>query len=1124
MNPDDSPSKREQLERAIAAQESLRGVLDEDIVDATIAALRKRLAELEPSPSLEQQRKLATVLFMDVVDSTRLLGELDPEENMAIMDVALQQLAAPVEAHGGQVTRFMGDGYLAVFGLGRARENEPEMAVRAGLEVLKTAQDIAKALEKDWGLSGFKVRVGVNTGLVVTGGVTEAEGTVMGAAVNLAARLESSAPPGRLLISQHTYQHVRGLFDLEPGEAIQAKGFAEPVQAYLVIRAKPHAFRLKTRGVEGVETPMVGREQELAALQQSLEGVVRTRESRFITVVGDAGLGKSRLLDEFERWLELGDQAAMLFKGRATLDTLVLPYALFRDLFAGRFEILDDEAVDSVRKKFVDGFRQALGEVENLERNAHFVGQLLGYDFSDSAYLQEVLDAPRQLHDRAVVYLSEYFKALAERTPVIVFLDDLHWADESSLDILLRLSRELSNQPVFFLALARPSLYERRPSWGNQVSHQRIDLQPLSLADSQRLVAEVLRKVRAVPEVLSDLITRNAEGNPYYLEELIKMLVEDGVIVKSEDVWRVQADRLVAARVPPTLTGVVQARLDALPGDERTVLQQASVVGRVFWDAAVAYIHQEAPADPAKGEPAVIQEIAQQLHGLENRELIFQHGASAFSSAAEFTFKHTILQDVTYESVLKRRRRVYHAMTADWLIAHSGERAGEVSGLIAGHLEKAGRAAQALEYMCRAAEAAAANFATEEAAEFYARALALAPESDLEKRYALYLGRERVLGMLGKREAQDEALASLTSIAEKLGDKHKQIEALIRRAWYAYWLSEFTDAVSAVQKAISLAESAGEQELIGQAYYAWAWSDFQQGDPGSALVHAERALSLARQTGDLMGEGNTHNIMGMINISDGDYYRAQGFLNQFLAIAREIGDKDRQVTALNNLGVTMTLLGNYPAARDYFLQILSIAREISSRVFEGITLANLAWLDSTQGEWASAVKYAEASIKINREVEQIESAAEGLIWLGNARLGLGQPVEASAAYQEAWKIRQEFSKPHRAMEALAGLARAALARGDQQAASERVEQIIAYLSTGGSLEGSWEKLRIYLTCYQVLRSVQDPRAWEILKEAHTLLQEQARRIPDAEARRLFLENVPWHAEIVSQWQATKEIH
>ncbi len=144
---------------------------------------------------------------------------LDPEENMVIMDAALQQLAAPVEAHGGQVTRFMGDGYLAVFGLGRARENEPEMAVRAGLEVLKTAQDIAKALEKDWGLSGFQVRVGVNTGLVVTGGVTEAEGTVMGAAVNLAARLESSAPPGRLLISQHTYQHVRGLFDLEPGEA-----------------------------------------------------------------------------------------------------------------------------------------------------------------------------------------------------------------------------------------------------------------------------------------------------------------------------------------------------------------------------------------------------------------------------------------------------------------------------------------------------------------------------------------------------------------------------------------------------------------------------------------------------------------------------------------------------------------------------------------------------------------------------------------------------------------------------------------------------------------------------------------------------------------------------------------
>ena len=266
MNSEDPIARREQLERAIAAQEGLRGILDDEIVEATIAALRRQLAELNPDPAVEQQRKLVTILFMDVVDSTNLMREFDPEESLAIMDAALQKMAAPVNNYGGRVTRFMGDGFLAVFGLPQARENDPEMAVRAGLGILETARGMARDLETNYQLESFQVRIGVNTGLVVTGGVTEAESTMMGSAVNLAARLESTAPPGGLLISQHTYPHVRGIFDLHPGQSVHMKGFSEPVQVYQVIRAKPHAFRFKTRGIEGVETHMVGRQAELQTL------------------------------------------------------------------------------------------------------------------------------------------------------------------------------------------------------------------------------------------------------------------------------------------------------------------------------------------------------------------------------------------------------------------------------------------------------------------------------------------------------------------------------------------------------------------------------------------------------------------------------------------------------------------------------------------------------------------------------------------------------------------------------------------------------------------------------------------------------------------------------------------
>jgi len=1120
MKPDNPLFKREQLEKAIAAQEALRGSLDDEIVDITIAVLRQQLAELSPDAAVEQQRKQVTILFMDVVSSTRLMRALDPEESLAIMDTALQNMAAPVKVHGGKVTRFMGDGFLAVFGLPKALENDPEMAVRAGLGILETALVIAQDLEEKHHLEGFQVRIGVNTGLVVAGGVTEAESTMMGAAVNLAARLESVAPPGGLLISQYTYQHVRGNFDLDPGKSIRMKGFPEPVQVYQVKRAKPRSFRVKSRGVEGVETPMIGRKEELKALQDSIEAVVHNQNSRFVTVVGEAGVGKSRLLDEFENWLEIQLATIVFFKGRATLDTLDLPNALLRDLFISRFGILDDDPVLVVRKKIVDSFREVLGE-EDYEMKAHFVGQMLGYDFRDSPFLQGVLESPQQLRDRALVYLIDFIKAHAIEKPVAIFMDDIHWANKSSLDILERMSAELSAQRVLFVALARPSLFEHRPSWGSESLQQRLVLQPLSRLESERLLEQVLHKLQDLPDQLCELIIRNAEGNPFYLEELVRMLVEDGVIVKSEPTWRVQPGRLLDLHIPPTLTGVIQARLDRLPTYVHTVLQQASVVGKIFWDAVVSYINREIQSEGVPIESGS-QDIAEYLDTLQEREMIFQLKASAFSDAAEFSFKHALLQEVTYESVLKRTRRSYHAMVADWLILHSGDRIGEFTGLIAGHLEKAGRNREALEYLCQAAEMAASNYAIDEAADFYARAFALTAVDDTERRYLLLMGQERVFSMQGNRDGQRDILETLTTIVDTLTDERKRVELLIRRTWFAFWISEFPEALANAQKAVTLSETVDDQNLSRQAYYAWAWMLQQQGDTELALVQAKRALSMARQADDHRAEGNTLNILGLINIAQADFFAALNYLSGFLSIAREIGDLEREIIALNNLGVVLTRLGDYPAARDNFQQILTIAKETGDRSSESTALINLGWVTAAQGEWDSARKYSEAGIAKKREHENLEVMAEGLIWLGHAWLGLDQPEKAVAAYRESLAIRQKLDQPHLAMGGKAGLARTAVAQGDLALALEYVNEIVSYLDGGGSLQGTWEPLRIYLTCYQVHRLAGDSKAEEILEIAFNLLQEQASRIPDQEYRSLFLENVPWHRDIMSAWVARQE--
>ena len=281
-------NERQQIEQAIAAQENLRGTVEDTLIDVTIDALRKQLEQLQPAP--EHQRKLVTILFIDIVGSTSMIRDLDPEENLEVMDRGLKRMSVPVSEHGGHVTRFTGDGFKAVFGAPVGRENDPEMAIRAGLGILEVAHAYAEEIQAHWGIGAFQVRVGINTGLAALGGLTEAEDTVMGSTVNLAKRLESAAPPGGVLISHNTYRHVRGVFNVDPREPVVVKGFEEPVQVYLVESARPRAFWTRTLEVEGIETRMVGRDRELGQLQTVLRDLLDHGQGGFFTISGEAGV------------------------------------------------------------------------------------------------------------------------------------------------------------------------------------------------------------------------------------------------------------------------------------------------------------------------------------------------------------------------------------------------------------------------------------------------------------------------------------------------------------------------------------------------------------------------------------------------------------------------------------------------------------------------------------------------------------------------------------------------------------------------------------------------------------------------------------------------------------------
>jgi ABC-type oligopeptide transport system substrate-binding subunit/class 3 adenylate cyclase len=701
-------SEQEQLEQAIAQLETQRATLGDGTVDLSISALRAKLAALEAQPT-PKQRKQATILFADVSGYMAMSEALDTEEVSDVMNALWKRWDAVIIEHGGVIDKHMGDGLMAVWGVQGAREDDPEQAIRAAL--IMRSELAAFGAEQQVELD---IRAGLNTGPVLLGRLgTTGELSAIGDAVNLSSRMKQAAPTGGVLISHDTYRHVRGVFDVLEQEPIQVKGKARPVQTYLVQRAKPRAFHMSTRGVAGIETRMVGRDAELLMLQNMFRDATEDGEAQVVTIVGEAGVGKSRLLYEFEKWIELLPEQVWRFDARATPETEARPYGLIRRMFANRFEILNSDSAAEVQDKF----RTAMAAALNPDQ-ADLVGQLLGLDFSASPAVQAQLGS-ESFVELATAHLTEYMRAIASE-PTVILLEDIHSADDSSLDLLDCLAAAVHDRRLLVVCLARPPLFERRPNWGEgRETHTQINLKPLSRRASRILVGEILQKAGDVPHELRDLIVEGAEGNPFYVEELIKMLIEDGVIVVGEDHWLVEPERLARVHVPPTLTGVLQARLDSLPPEEKMLLQRAAVVGRLFWDTAVADLK-------ANEESRLSEEdITALLEAVRDRELVFRRERSAFAGAEEYIFQHSLLRDVTYETVLLDVRRVYHGQVARWLEAAAGKRISEYLGLIAGHYELAAEGEKAVEYLLRAGDQARLAYACHEASGFYHRALPL---------------------------------------------------------------------------------------------------------------------------------------------------------------------------------------------------------------------------------------------------------------------------------------------------------------------------------------------------------------------------------------------------------------
>lgn len=1108
---DDSPPE---IEAAIAALEAQRGVLGDAVADLALASLHHRLeAARARAQGGEQQLRAVTVLFMDVVGSTLLTRQLDPEDVHAVMDGALEVFTAIVQAHDGRVLQYAGDSLLAAWGTREAHEDDAEHAVRAGLEILAQAREQSARVARLHRFDGFDVRVGIHTGTALLGGGVDAANTIRGISVNVAARMEQTAPPGGLRISHSTYRQVRGVFDVSEEPLIEVKGIAQPVRSYLVLRPKPRAFRLAERGVEGAQARMVGREAEFAKLTDTFEAMLEDRTLSTVTLVGEAGLGKTRLMLEFQHWLELRPQAIWYFQARARVHGSSVPYGLLRDLFAWRFEIADSDPEPVARDKLARGLGGVFGE--RAEEQTALIGQLIGLDYADSPFVAGIATDARQIRDRAVHAAAQYFRLLLAGSGdgIVVLLDDLQWADDGSLDFINHVGQACRDLPMLVLCLTRPALYERRPLWGSgQGNHERLTLAPLSRRGSRELADEILRRLAPVPAALRELVTSSAEGNPYFIEEMVAMLIEDGVIETrlddADEHWRLNADRLLEVHVPPTLAALLQTRLDGLPAGERKALQQASVIGHVFWDEPLGRI-----------EASSVEALAAIAH----RELAHCRETTSFDGTREFVFKHHLLHQVSYESVLKRQKREQHRLVAEWMVARSAEGNTQLDSLIAEHFERAGDLARAADYLARAGRDAARAYANAEALDCLGRALALMPEEDHAARFDLLVDRIVVLTNIGRRAEQEADVAALERLADTIGDDGRRARAAGFRGSLSVATGNYRAACEAGARAVAWAEANGTPEAALSARMNWARALHFLGER-EARWHSEQALELARQAGDRRLESAALNQLGIVACKQGHYAEARTHYQRALHLVRSKGDRAMESVVLNNLGDIERYLGNHDAALQHLRAARRVCMEIGQRMSECYVLCNLALVAQASGDAAAALEWAVKAEVMAREVSDRDLQAIILKTIGDAHAAAGDAASAERAYDESLAIFRDIGRTAMLAEPQAGLARVALDAGRLDAALAHVQKIVGRLDAGTPLDGTEDPLWILLTCHRVLRAAGAPRADEFLQLAHARLMDEAQALDEAE-RDTFLREVPSHRATVAAWNesiATEE--
>ena len=971
---------------------------------------------------LEGERRVVTVILTDFTGSTPLLEKVGTEAWVELMNRLLHILETEVYRFGGEVDQFRGDGLVAFFGATSAHEDDPERAVLAALAMQEALGRYASQLAQH-GEIDLRMRVGVDTGEVIVASVGDrrqhSEATAMGVAVAIAARMEAAAEPGTVLVSENNYRLVEAHFRWQPLGTIPVKGMSQPMAVYRPLAYIAHADR-PPQPAFPYSIPLVGREAEFQTLKHSVEGLFDGR-GRIVMLTGDKGSGKSFLANEVREYFihrgallaetqtEAAPEVASLtwLRGRCRSYSQTRPYSMWLDLLHDWLGMRLEEADKEKMRVRLRRQAEALwgeGFGEHYPYLATFLSLPLEAEFTEKV---RHLDG-EGLRRRFFLAVRNWVEALSQSGPLALAFSDMHWADTSSLNLLKHCLPVCDHEALLCLLVFRPEraspVWDLRHFVETEYPHRlaRVELSPLTEAQSSELIDCLIGPDALSPETRS-LIIRNAEGNPYYIQELIHSLIAEGVLDRDSESRRWRMTRAVTTLdLPDNLQRLLLARIDQLAPEERHVLQVAAVIGPVFWLDLLQALAGE--ARPLKASLAALQ-----------RAQLVQESGRIPELGMQYQFKSTLVRDAAYESLLTAQRAGYHLKAAEYLEGLvKSEAVVGYYGLLAYHYRRAGNSQKELFYALLAAEQARKIYASAETLQHYTRALELLDQMEVgasrhgqlraiyAQRFEVLKGRREVYYQLGSLEAARADARALLPLAQQMADDPAwKIDALLAPLFALDSREELEEGMRLAREALALSQQAGDRQREMQSRVAIASIGFYLRDPVSKEM-AERALDLARQLGDLTTEVNLLVGMGGAYGVD-DLPRSQEYLEAALAKSEKLNDKATELALLGALGPQLERRGDYyRQLTEYEQKRLRISREIGNRLVEGQALMFCGQVQGLYlGDHEAGLELQQQALRI---WEELPSRLFPLLRMAQLQTASGQYEEALATLDAARPI------------------------------------------------------------------------------------------------------------------------